>query len=360
MGDQPTRAMRDYAGGRISRRGALAALPALLMAPRLLAQQGGAAPIRVRGLHQVTLVVSDARRSVRFYQDLFGMPVQARHGETTLLRIGDGPRFMAIRGAAAGESPRIDHFGMSVDEFNADRLVQRLAAHGVTRADATGGGLSGGPLKVRVTNRAGTPEVFVGDPHGIVMQLQDATYCGGSGPLGAVCQAPEAAPARGLFRLHDLSHFTIQVADGQRANTFYQQTFGLDIQAMQAATPALGVGTGVHFLMFTGGAGGRGAAPGAPAPAPRPARIDHVSLNMADFNVDATLKALDGYGIKPRPTGAAATSGPLLSWISLRMPNRGGAPEGTPELYFSDPDGLSIQLQDVSYCGGGGYLGNVC
>jgi hypothetical protein len=44
----------------------------------------------------------------------------------------------------------------------------------------------------------------------------------------------------------------------------------------------------------------------------------------------------------------------------MRMPNRGGAPEGTPELYFSDPDGLSIQLQDVSYCGGGGYLGEVC
>ena len=44
----------------------------------------------------------------------------------------------------------------------------------------------------------------------------------------------------------------------------------------------------------------------------------------------------------------------------MRMPNRGGAPEGTPELYFSDPDGLSIQLQDVAYCGGGGYLGGVC
>lgn len=38
----------------------------------------------------------------------------------------------------------------------------------------------------------------------------------------------------------------------------------------------------------------------------------------------------------------------------------GGAPGGTPELYFTDPDGLLIQLQDVSYCGGGGFLGNAC
>ena len=44
----------------------------------------------------------------------------------------------------------------------------------------------------------------------------------------------------------------------------------------------------------------------------------------------------------------------------MRMPNRGGAPEGPPELNFSDPDGLSIQLQDVRYCGGGGYLGETC
>ena len=42
------------------------------------------------------------------------------------------------------------------------------------------------------------------------------------------------------------------------------------------------------------------------------------------------------------------------------MPDRGGAPEGTPELYFTDPDGLVMQLQDPSYCGGAGYLGNVC
>jgi len=319
--------------------------------------QGAAQPIRVTGLHQVSLVVADAQRSVRFYQEMFGMPVQARHGATTLLRIGAGPRYLAIRAAGAGETPRIDHLGIAVERFDVNAIVQALERHGVTRAQGTGGGLSGGPMRVRVSDRNGTPEVFVGDPEGIVVQLMDRTYCGGSGPLGATCEAPEAAPARGLFELRDLSHFTIQVSDGDRANTFYQGVFGLDIQAMQAATPALGVGNGVHFLMFTGGGGaGRGAAAGAPAP--RPARIDHVCVSMEDFNLDATTKALESRGIKPRAQGGA--TGPLLWWVSMRMPNRGGAPEGTPELYFSDPDGLSIQLQDVSYCGGGGYLGDVC
>jgi hypothetical protein len=50
----------------------------------------------------------------------------------------------------------------------------------------------------------------------------------------------------------------------------------------------------------------------------------------------------------------------MQHYVSMRMENRGGAKEGTPELYFTDPDGLLMQLQDVSYCGGGGVLGSVC
>ena len=44
----------------------------------------------------------------------------------------------------------------------------------------------------------------------------------------------------------------------------------------------------------------------------------------------------------------------------MRMENRGGAQSGTPELYFTDPDGLLMQLQDSTYCGGGGFFGNEC
>jgi hypothetical protein len=43
----------------------------------------------------------------------------------------------------------------------------------------------------------------------------------------------------------------------------------------------------------------------------------------------------------------------------MRMPNRGGAPGGTPELYFTDPDGIRLQIQDMRYSGGSGYLGDV-
>ena len=327
----------------LTRRALLCSLPALAASRRLFAQ-GRPTPIRVLGLHQVTLGVSDVERSLDFYQELFGLPVQARQGAKVLLRIGQGPHFLALTAVGSG-SPRIDHFGMAVEDFSVDRLVQTLADHGVTRASG-GEGLSGGPQRVRVTTRGNTTELHMGDPNGLVIQLQGPRYCGGGGPIGDACSTPEPAPTGGSLALRGLSHLTINVPDPAFTNAFFQQTFGFDIQTFQAASPLLGAGPGVHFLMFVG----LGRVPSA--------AINHACLTLENFNVERIQSALEAHGISPR--GEPAAAGPLRHWVSMRMPNRGGAPEGTPELYFSDPDGLSIQLQDVSYCGGGGYLGGVC
>jgi hypothetical protein len=55
----------------IDRRQFIAALPALALAPSVLAQ--APAKFRVNGLSQITLTVSDVARSLDFYQGLFGM-----------------------------------------------------------------------------------------------------------------------------------------------------------------------------------------------------------------------------------------------------------------------------------------------
>ena len=103
------------------------------------------------------------------------------------------------------------------------------------------------------------------------------------------------------------------VSDAARSNAFYQELFGLRIQAHQGPTaPVLGVG-GVQFLMFAGG--GRGAAP-------RPASINHLCMNMEKFNPETVVKALESYGIKARASAQGAP-GPLVRYISMRMENRG-------------------------------------
>lgn len=339
----------------ISRRHLLVSLPGLALAPRVFAQ-AGQPPIRVHALNHLTLAVSDPKRTIDFYQGLFGMPIQARQGATTLLRIGSGPQFLAVSAAAANTAPSITHYCLSVDGFTADRIVKVLTDRGLAKSDENGA------MKVRVRMRGpdagganeGTPELYFGDPDGIVCQLQDASYCGGAGVLGNACAAPEPAPRAGLLAVRDLSHFTIFSTDAKRSNAFYQDLFGFSIRSYQGPTaPTLAVGPTAQFLMFTGGGPARGGAP------PRPASINHVCLNMDAFNPDHVMKALERHGLKPRES-AQGPAGPMRHYLSMRMENRGGAPEGTPELYFTDPDGLLIQLQDVKYCGGSGRLGDVC
>jgi len=323
----------------LSRRELLLSVPALAVARKLLAQE---TPLRTVGLHSVTLAVSDMARSLEFYQSLFGTPIQTRHGDTVLLQIGQGPRFMALT-PAGPEGPSIVRWGIALEEYNLRTLMERLEALGVSRA-LGGPGLAGGPMHARLTARDGIPEVFMADPDGLVMQLSDPSYCGGAGMLGDSCSLVEASPVPGDLALTGISHLTINVTDPETSNAFYQRVFGFDIQAYQATSPIMGVGPGGDFLMFIGaGTGG--------------ARVNHVCFYMDGFDVERVQGVLENHGITSREADGA---GPMRHWVSMRMPNRGGAPGGTPELYFSDPDGISIQLQDPTYCGGGGYLGSEC
>jgi catechol 2,3-dioxygenase-like lactoylglutathione lyase family enzyme len=351
----------------INRRELLLSIPAAAIAPRLLGQAAKAA-IPLKGLSYFVLSVSDMKRSIDFYQDLFGMAIQARQGQNVLLRIGKGPQFIMLQPAGANPPSIVPRLGLKVDNFNADRIVGMLEPHGVTRAAAADPGLTGGAMKVRVSRRGpenggaadGTPELFLGDPDDFVLQIQDVSYAGGAGPLGNVVKV-EDSPKKGLIALSDMSHFTIGASDANRTQTFYQEVFGTPVRSRQATTPAMGIGPGVMFLMFIGGGGGRGArgrgADAAPAAPPGPrASVNHVSMNMENFKPDEVMQTLATFGIKEGATNA----GPLSSYITRRMPDRGGAEGGTPELYFRDPDGLLLQLQDVKYCGGGGFLGDVC
>jgi catechol 2,3-dioxygenase-like lactoylglutathione lyase family enzyme len=344
----------------VTRRDLLLSLPAAAIASRAMTSRvlAQAAPtsIPVTGLSHMTLSVSDLKRSIDFYQGLFGMPIQARQGASPSLRIGPGPQFLFLSPAGANGKPGINHWCVFTDNFNVDRSIAILAGHGVTKSDKNG------PMNVRVRMRGpenggakeGTAELYVGDPDGLVVQIQDSSYCGGAGVLGNVCSKLEPAPGKGLLAMEDLSHFTIFVTDAKRSMDFYQSVFAMPIQAHQGPTPLLAVGSKGSFLTIAGGGGGRA---GAPAPV---ASINHVSFRMRNFDPDKVTKTLLSYGLKQREEGARGPAGPLQTYISMRMPNRGGAPDGTPELYFTDPDGILLQIQDTMYCGGSGKMGEVC
>ena len=113
--------------------------------------------------------------------------------------------------------------------------------------------------------------------------------------------APEPSPQKGLIAVKELSHFTVfGVANADRTQTFYQEAFGMPIRARQGpvgtgtGAPGLGIGPGVSFIMFAGG-GAHLAAVRQPA-APRPSTINHVCMNMENFDKDDVTKKLVGFG----------------------------------------------------------------
>ena len=71
----------------------------------------------------MTLTVTDIERSRDFYQGLFRMTIAARQARTLILRVGEGPQFIALGGGRPDVTPHINHFCLTVDAFDDERLV---------------------------------------------------------------------------------------------------------------------------------------------------------------------------------------------------------------------------------------------
>ncbi len=180
--------LRMYEGGSLSRRElvralALAALGVPLTRPvragaapagglaSSASASGAQAPMRVVTLNHVTCFVPDVERSVAFYQGLFGMPVVSEQATGTNLSAGSDTQFLGLY--STGGEPRVDHICFGVEDFDVERIMEILTSRGI---------------EANVRMREGTvPEIYFSDPDGIRIQLQDPSYCGGSGELGNVC-----------------------------------------------------------------------------------------------------------------------------------------------------------------------------
>jgi catechol 2,3-dioxygenase-like lactoylglutathione lyase family enzyme len=143
------------------------------------------------------------------------------------------------------------------------------------------------------------------------------------GALAAMVLARPAVaadqPAIGTVK--QLNHVTIFVQDVQKSVTFYQSLFGMPVLTPQ--DPGMNLKAGAGFL---GIYPAQGQAPG----------INHVCFGIEKFDPDAVLKKLTARG--------------LDATIRLRG--------DTKELYFTAPDNVRVQLQDVRYRGGVGPLGD--
>ena len=154
-----------YDAGQLTRRELFAAIASLALGG---ADAAAAEPTigRVTQLNHVTVFVKDVQKSVEFYQRLFAMPVLTPQPPGINLKAGSG--FLGIY--PADDRPAgINHLCLGLPNFDANVALRKLQAQG---------------MDANIRARGDTKELYFTDADGIRVQLQDARYIGGIGPLG--------------------------------------------------------------------------------------------------------------------------------------------------------------------------------
>lgn len=349
--DQPAGPMRM---GKVTRRDLLVAgiaaaiaRPAAALAGPLAGRPpavpvGGAAaarsalPIRVSTLNHVSFGCADLRSTVEWYEKVLAIPRHAFQdygGGQTVLRVSnDPPAYMALSQRSPESlqvvTARRPHFCWGIEDFNVHRIFEGLAEM---------------PALARSVLREGTTinGVNFDGPDGAPLQFNPVIACGGLGFLGEVCDnAAEAVRRPGdppPIPVRTLNHVKYHVSDLSSALAWYQRLTDMPVAAWQEPQggprtagyegrpiPVLRVGAGPQHVALVEGGG------------PEAFRL-HVGLGVEGFDPDAVMARLAEHG------------------VTAHMRLREGV---TKEVLVDAPDGVRLQLQDVSYSGEGGMLGN--
>jgi len=120
-----------FEGGGLTRRQLIQGLSMLMAAvtsPAAGAAQTGG--LRGTGIDHVSILVNDLQRSALFYQSVFGMTPVSEDKPNQILRLGMKRTIVSLR--HEGPAGVVDHFAISVENFDRGAVTQRLASHGLT------------------------------------------------------------------------------------------------------------------------------------------------------------------------------------------------------------------------------------
>ena len=128
--------------------------------------------------------------------------------------------------------------------------------------------------------------------------------------LAAAAVAPATATSGG-FQARSLNHVTLAVSDVERSRAFYEEVLGIGVVSTQKN--GVNMGLGASFL----GLYKIGETPG----------IHHFCVGLDEYEVEDAAEKLRGLGLEPYVR------------------------EDKPEVYFPDPDGITVQLENKRYRG---------
>ena len=127
---------------------------------------------------------------------------------------------------------------------------------------------------------------------------------------GVVAVAATSASPR-TPRANSLNHVSLAVSDVEASQRFYERV--LDVSEVSRQSNGVNLGLGDSFLGLYD--------------IDPPGRIHHFCVGVDDYVIGRTAEHLREHGIEPR----------------IR--------QDRPELYFTDPDGITVQLSEREYRG---------
>jgi glyoxylase I family protein len=132
-----------------------------------------AAPFRVLGIDHVVLRVADLERSLHFYANLLGCPVERRREALGLVQLRAGHSLIDLvplegkLGRAGGAGPgaegrNVDHLCLRIEPFDGEALVAYLRDNG----------LAPGEIAQRFGADGKGPSLYLIDPDGNTVELK--------------------------------------------------------------------------------------------------------------------------------------------------------------------------------------------
>ena len=122
--------------GGITRRELIQGLSALVAATSAAAPSAAqGAGLKATGINHTSVLVTDLQRSSEFYQRVFGLRPVSEDKPNRILRLGvsgTGPGATLVSLRQENPPGVIDHFAISVENFNRDAVTVILKQHGLT------------------------------------------------------------------------------------------------------------------------------------------------------------------------------------------------------------------------------------
>jgi len=135
---------------------------------------------KLRQIDHVVLRVVDVEAMMRFYMDVLGCGLEKVQADIGLYQLRAGTSLIDLvpvdgklgrqgGGAPGAEGRNLDHFCLSVERFDGERILADLRAKGCTA----------GPVVSRYGAEGEGPSIYVEDPEGNVVELKGSPWHAG-------------------------------------------------------------------------------------------------------------------------------------------------------------------------------------